>query len=120
YEGTAARDGYGHAVSVQYQNFRRGTNPTIEAIADQPCFVQLTTPARFPASYIEARELIPSAARRVRDVLGDVRFLDPAPHAMRGYAFRDDDQLHLDGDNLSAVLYRLVEGGEHDEILAFV
>lgn len=109
-----------HDVLVRYQNFRRGSKPTVEATADQPCFVQFTTPTRFQAAHEESRELIPLATRRIRDVLSDVRILDPAPRAMRGYAFRDDDQLHLTGDNLSAVLHKLVEEGAKDELLAFV
>lgn len=120
YDAHRTSSSHAAVLTVRYQNFRRAKKPSIEAMADQPCFVQLTTPTRFQGEYEESREVIPKACRKIGKVLSNVRFLDPAPRAMRGYAFVDDDQLHLSGDNVSAVLHRIVERGEADQILAFV
>ena len=115
------RAGLSRTLDVQYQNFRRGKNPTVEASSNQPCFVQLTTPARFDARYDDSREVIPAAARYISDVLTRVHFLDPAPNAMRNYAYKDEDRLQLNGQNVSAVLNRLVTKEEReDEVLAFI
>jgi predicted ATPase len=120
YRAETSSSEHSHTLQITYQNYRRATKPKIDGVDDQPAFVQLTTPARFPERYEETRETVPVAARRVRDVLGQVRFLDPSPGSMRGYSFRDDEELHLNGDNVSAVLAHLGAQGRMDEVLAFV
>lgn len=117
YQATATPGG---RLSTTYQNFRRATKPSVECVADQPCFVQLSSPAHFPDRYAEAREVIPLASRQIRAALSMVRFLDPDPRAMRSYAFVDDAELRSDGANVSAVLRHLVDAGRKDEVLAFV
>lgn len=110
-------------LSVSYNNFARGPNkPQIVAIDQQAVFTQLTTPARFDASYRRSQVDIPYAAGEVQTALASVLFLDPAPRQMRDYVSRiDHKKLRGDGANLSAVLRNLCNGaGSKGDILEFI
>lgn len=118
-----ARDAgeHGRELTVEYNNFAKGKNkPQINCVDEQPVFTQLTTPARFRASHKTSQQEIPIAARRVRDALADILFLDPQPAAMRGYAYKEQARLSPDGGSLSGVLFGLAERGEKKRILQFV
>jgi hypothetical protein len=121
YAATAEADRGVSLLQVRYHAFgREAVRPPIACEDEQPVFTQLSTPARFHGEDTEAQAVIPAACRQVREALSAVSFLDPSPHAMRGYAFRDDDRLRGTGENLSAVLWHLVDQGFKEEILGFV
>lgn len=117
---SAEGDAQQRRLRVTYQNFRRAAKPSILLERDQVCFAQLGSPASLPLQHAESREVLPAAARRVGDALAAVRFLDPDPRAMRGYAFLDESELRPDGANVSAVLRHLDDHGQRESILAFV
>lgn len=96
---------YTDDISVAYDNFKRGgKKPQITCSNRQAVFYQLQSPARFDSKNRQSQQLIPRMSRIVRDTLRTIRFLEPAPSAMRGYCHEKDTILREDGSNLSAVL----------------
>lgn len=122
YRVVAPASEHGREMTVEYNNFARGKNkPQISCVDEQPVFTQLTSPARFGATHARSQSVIPAAARRLRDALASVLFLDPSPRAMRGYSFKGQRRLAGNGANLSAVLYELTkERSRKREVLDFV
>lgn len=121
YEAVPA-DGLLGTLKVSYNNFSRGRNkPEIPAIDQQPVFTQLTTPTRFDGRHARSQELIPRAAALVQSTLESIRFLDPAPAAMRSYSFKNETELAANGRNVSSVIHHLcgTETGKA-EVLSFV
>lgn len=97
-----------HDLIVEYNNFKRGKNPSVTCVDDRPVFAQLDSPARLDDRHEKASENIPRRARHVRDALRNVLILDPAPGRMRDYHHILDKELNPDGSNVSAVLHDLV------------
>lgn len=111
-----------HDCVIEYNNFAKGGKKPRIACSDQTAiFTQLTTPSRFHHGHRRAQEEIPRLAESVRALLEGILFLAPVPARMRGYAFRDDQELHGDGANLSAVLRAVCSSASaKQEVLEFV
>lgn len=108
-----------YEVSVAYNNFARGgKKPQIACSNQRAILTQLDTPSRF--NNAKSKERLPAITETVREALSNVLFLDPNPHQMREYSFKDADKLRGDGSNLSGVLYSLCESGHRARILDFI
>lgn len=95
-------------IQVSYNNFSRGGNkPRIPCSNQQAIFYQLQSPGAFNSEHETSRKIIPEIAKRLREHLKSIEFLDPRPAAMRGYAFIGDKELTDDGSNVSSVLFRI-------------
>lgn len=114
--------GPSHDIDVTYDNFKRGgKKPTVRCTDQQMVLFQLRSPARFPETHRDAAATILSTCERHRRALEGLRFLDPAPRLMRGYAFKRDRELQADGRNLSGVLFQLCRDEEGEsEVRRFV
>jgi hypothetical protein len=100
--------GLSHDIEVAYNNFARGgKKPHIVASDQRALFIQLGTPARFDKNHEKAQQVIPATARRFREILGSIQFLDPEPSRMRTYTDTYETQLASDGRNLSGILFSL-------------
>lgn len=119
----AARAG-GAELQVWYNNLAQGgVKPKIPAIAQQPVFMQLTTPARLEsARQRTSARLIPSACQHVRDTLRATILLAPVPSRMREYSFPHESRMQSNGRNLSAVLLHVCGKDPEmaSEVLSFV
>lgn len=113
---------FSHEVQVQYNNFARGgVKPRIACSDQQAVFTQLETPARFGATHEKAQAVIPAVARRYRQLLENIQFLDPNPRAMRRYSFVVERHLKGDGSNLASVLFDLcTRRNEKAQVLEFI
>ena len=110
-------------VSVLYNNFSRGRNkPHIPCSNRLAIFYQLETPSRFDKRHEKSQKLIPVVAKRVRESLRQIIFLDPRPNRMRDYAFEKNREIEEDGSNLSGVLYDICSepDGRKELLLDFI
>lgn len=110
-------------VSVLYNNFKRGPNkPHIPCSNRLAIFYQLETPGRFDKKHEKSQEIIPRVAKRVRESLRQIIFLDPRPNRMRDYAFEKNKEIEEDGNNLSGVLYDICSepDGRKELLLEFI
>ncbi len=82
------------------QNRKHGKR--LQFISNQPVLTQII-------AHEEATGEVISAAKRVRDALGSMRFLDLAPEAMRIPSLPGQDILGDRGENLSSVLQSICE-----------
>lgn len=107
---------------IEYNNFAKGgKKPRIACNDQMAIFTQLTTPSRFHHGHRRAQEELPRLAESVRKLLEGILFLDPVPARMRGYSFKDDQGLHGDGANLSAVLRAICASARaKQDVLDFV
>jgi predicted ATPase len=114
--------GLQHDVQVAYNNFKRGRNkPHVTCTDQQLVLTQLTTPAGLDRDHEKAREVLPTVARGLADLLSQFIVLDPAPRRMRGYVQRSSAELDPDGANLSGVLrYLFHEPKGKERVLEFV
>jgi len=114
--------GPSHDIDVRYDNFKRGgKKPRIRCTDQQMIMLQLQSPARFPKDHQQAAATIVAACAEHRGALERLRFLDPAPRLMRGYAFAKDKELLPDGRNLSGVIHHLCrEQKQEADVLRFV
>ncbi len=95
-------------ISVMYNNFSKGGNkPHISCSNRQAVFYQLETPGRFNKQHEKSQRIIPHVAKKIRETIRNILFLDPQPHAMRGYPNASETTIQENGSNLSAVLYAL-------------
>lgn len=122
YQVDGSANPHSDEISVAYNNFKRGKNkPHIPCSNRQAIFYQIETPGRFGANDEESQRVVPLVAKLIRETLRNIVFLDPQPSVMRGYAYQKDDQIKEDGQNLSAVLYRISQNQlEKIKLLDFV
>lgn len=122
YQVNGSSNPHSDEISVAYNNFKRGKNkPHIPCSNRQAIFYQIETPGRFGANDEESQRVVPLVAKLIRETLRNIVFLDPRPSVMRGYAYQKDDQIKEDGQNLSAVLYRISQNQlEKTKLLDFV
>lgn len=110
-------------IQVSYNNFSRGGNkPRIPCSNQQAIFYQLQSPGTFNSEHETSRKVIPEIAKRLREHLKSIEFLDPRPAAMRGYAFIGDKELNDDGSNVSSMLFRICNESPEskDRLLNFI
>ncbi len=110
-------------IQVSYNNFQKGPNkPRIPCSNRQAIFYQLQSPSAFSSEHPRSRSVIPEIAKRLREHLKSIEFLDPRPNAMRGYAFIGEKELTVDGSNVSSVLYRICHESpaSKESLLSFI
>ncbi len=110
YEVVGRSEGAGSDLRVAYNNFARGGRKPQVACNDQMAvLLQLQSSARFEAGHKVAQTTIPEVCKRYQEILANTLFLDPQPSAMRGYAFKTEQRLRGDGENISGVLFNLCQ-----------
>lgn len=111
--------GYSHEVQVAYNNFAPGgMKPTIPCTDRQAIFTQLDIPSRFKSP--KSRKVIPDVAIKLQEAFRQILFLDPIPRHMTKYSFINDKELKGDGENISSVLYELIQQEKKSEVLEFI
>ena len=107
---------------VAYNNFARGGRKPQIMCSDQTAVLcQLMSSARFASGHKKAQTEIPTATRRLQQLLTDMTLLDPSPSLMRNYSFKSEQNLTDSGKNLSGVLYNLCQEGQNrDELIEFI
>lgn len=118
--------GRGTDVRVAYDNFSRGGKKPHVTCSDQAAiFTQLTNPTAFDARHKDAQTKIPKITRHYEALLSSILFLDPVPARMRDYSFPGDGRLRGSGENVSSILFDLIEGPlsdneAKDDVLNFI
>lgn len=118
-------------ITVSYNNFARGGKKPQVVCSDQlPVFTQLSYAGKFNPSHKRSISVIVPRARLTEEFLSKILFLDPSPQNMRDYSFPSDTRLAGNGQNISAILFNLINpikhpifkeiGSRKDEILNFI
>ncbi len=121
YHASGSQNALTDEIVVQYNNFGKGGNkPSISCSNKSAVFYQLTSPAPF-GKHIKSQKIIPQVTAAFRDSLRNMLFLDLRPALMRGYSYADMEDIHTNGDNISAVIHRICKkNNESEKLLDFI
>jgi predicted ATPase len=110
-------------ITVSYNNFARGGRKPQVVCSDQlAVFSQLSYAGKFDPNHKKSIAVIVPRARLSEQFLSKILFLDPSPQSMRGYSFPSENTLSGNGENISAVLYSLIQQKNENKknILSFI
>ena len=106
----------GELMEVRYDNFSRGRNPVCQVSASRSVLSRYEEVIRNSQSNASKLRASIRTVESVRNYLRNSYIFDPQPKVMREYARAESNsQLLRSGANISAVLYSLSEGDEHQK-----
>jgi predicted ATPase len=96
-------------ITVAYNNFARGGKKPHTICSDQlPIFSQMSTEGKINPNHKKANSLTKHRSKFTEAMLSRILFLDPSPQSMRRSATITNAKLKENGENISQVLYNLI------------
>lgn len=108
-------------ITVAYNNFARGGKKPHTICSDQlPIFSQMGTDGKINPNYKKANSLTKQRAKYTEVMLSRILFLDPSPQSMRKPATLSNSKLAENGENISQVLYNLINPDSDSAVFGVV
>lgn len=108
--GAAQGPAEGGAINVAWRRGTGGRQPSLRLSASRSLLGQLKSTPKITEGVIDS-------CNRLQDTMAGVQFLDIRPSRMRDYVPRQADSIGAEGQNVSAMVLRLMQEGRGDLLL---